>query len=138
MVGRLEVGDRCNSGEPAVEAAFLEFDDSVAAGADEVVMVPVAAKAVAALAGVVGEGIDDAVAGECVEGAVDGCESDPVAVGAQAAVKFGRCDVRPLGGELLEDAQPLPGRLESAGAKLPLKSLIRDLTRLHAVPSIAL
>ena len=120
MVGWFEVSSGGDFSEPAVEAALVKFDHPVAAGADEVV-VSVAAEAVAALAGVVGEGIDDAVAGECVEGAVDGCESDPIAIGAEAAVEFGRRHVRAFGGEFLEDAQPLPGRLEPASSELPLE-----------------
>lgn len=40
-------------GEPGIELAVDELDDAMAAGADEMVVVPVAAEAVARLAAVV-------------------------------------------------------------------------------------
>ena len=56
---------------PAVEVAFLHLDDTMAALADEVVVVCLAAEAVALLAAVVGEDVDDARIAQEGERAVD-------------------------------------------------------------------
>ena len=88
----------------------VELDDAVAARADEMVVVPVSAEAVAELALAVGERVDHALVGEEPERAVDGGEPEPLAAPAQALVELLRGHVVVLLHQLGEDRQALPRR----------------------------
>jgi hypothetical protein len=109
---RREVGRRGHPLEPVVEAAVGQLDHAVAAGADEVMVVLVAADPVAALLGAVREDVDDALLGQDAERAVDGREADALAAVAEPAEKLLGGRVVRLPGELLEHPQPLSGRPE--------------------------
>ena len=91
-----------------IEAALRQLDNPVATGANEVVMVALAAEPVASLGGIVRERVDDPVLGQRAERPVDGREADSLAAGAQAAVELLRGDVVRLARELVEHPQPLP------------------------------
>lgn len=65
--------------EPRIELAVGELDDAVAAGADEVVMMALAAPPVAELARTVRERVDDAGLGQEAERAVDGRQAELLA-----------------------------------------------------------
>ena len=96
--------------EPGAELAVLQLDDLVAVRADEMVMVALAAPAVAELAGVVREGVDDAFAREQPERAVDGREPEPLASAAQPLVELLGGDVVSLAHQLGEDGHALARR----------------------------
>ena len=93
--------------EPGVELAVADLDDPVAVGADEVVVVRVAAPAVAELATVVRERVDGAGAREQGERPVDGREADPLAAAAETLVERLCRHVVALAHELGEDVDPL-------------------------------
>ena len=66
---------------PTLEVAIVELDDPVALGADEMMVVLVAAEPVAELPGMVGERVDHALFGEDRERPVHGREGDVMAPG---------------------------------------------------------
>ena len=74
MVGRDEAVLLRGGGDPVVEPALLHLDHAVAALAEQVVVMRVAAEPVALLAAVVREDVDDALLAEQRERAVDGGE----------------------------------------------------------------
>ena len=70
--------------QPFVHFAALELGDAVAARADEMVMVALAAEAITGLARPVGEFVDDAVLAEKRERPVHRREPDPLTALPQA------------------------------------------------------
>ena len=108
-----------DASEPLVETAVAELDDSVAARADHVVMVLVAADAVAELAAAVGQGVHDSRGRERREGAVHRREADPLASFSQPSVQLLGGRVVALASKLREDEDAAargadPGFLEAA------------------------
>jgi hypothetical protein len=73
-------------GQPALEVAVAELDDAMALATDEVVMMPLTAKAVADLAGPMHQRVDNPLLAEQGKGAVDGGEADRFAARDQASV----------------------------------------------------
>ena len=96
--------------EPGAQLAVLQLDDLVAVRADEMVMMAFAAPAVAKLARVVREGVDDAFVREQSQRAVDGREPEPLSPAAQALVELLRGDVVSLAHQLGEDGHALARR----------------------------
>jgi hypothetical protein len=94
---------------PRLEIAVGELDDAVAARADEMVVMHVAAEPVAELARVVGEGVDGALLVEERQRAVHGCQPDAGALSSQPVVELAGRDVVVLAGQLLHDLQALRG-----------------------------
>src|SRR5215218_362294 len=84
--------------QPVLELAVAQLDDPVALVAYEVVVVPVAAEAVAGVARVMHERVDDAVIAEKRERSVHGRQADTLAPRAQASVDLLRGRVVGLGG----------------------------------------
>ena len=107
MSRRDEVGARGRCVQPLVQPALRQLDDPVALGADEVVMVALAAEAVARLERVVRERVDDPVLGEGSERPVDGREADALSRFPEPAVELLRRHVVRLPCELLEHADAL-------------------------------
>lgn len=126
VVGGHEAVTRCDGVGPGAEVALLDLDDAMAAGAEQVMVVRIAAQAIAELAAVVGERVDDALLVEEREGAVDRREADRGGAAAQAAPqRLGR-KVVALACELLEHLEPLARRadaplLEQTGERLVIR-----------------
>ena len=93
--------------EPFVDLTALELGDAVAAGTDEMVVVPFAAQAVARLARPVCELIHDTVLAEQRKRAIDRGEAHRLAALAEARVDLLCRRVMRLGSEGLEDEQTL-------------------------------
>ena len=102
--------------EPFVHFAAFELGHAVAARADEMVVVPLAAQAVAGLARAVCELVDDAVLAEDRERPVDGGEADRIAALAKARVDLLRGRIMRFRRERLEDEQALT-RCAEAGLR---------------------
>jgi zinc transport system substrate-binding protein len=115
--------------EPLLEFAVGELNDAVAPGADEMVVVILAAHPVAELAGVVGNRVDDSPLVEQSERPVDGGEPDAAAFRAHAGVQALGRDVVALSGELGDDRDALGGRAEAVPLEQPLGRL--SWARLH-------
>jgi hypothetical protein len=98
------------AGQPRVELARAELDDPVALGADEVVVMPFAAKAVADLVGMMLQRIDDAVLAEEGERPVDGRQTDRLSAAAQPCVDLLRGRVVGLRSERPEHCKALTRR----------------------------
>lgn len=96
--------------EPGVELALLDLHNAVALGADEMVMVPLAAPAVAELSRVMGEGVDHSLLGEEPERPVDGRKPEALAPRPQAHVQLLRGDVVPLAHQLPQHGDALARR----------------------------
>ena len=96
------------AGEPSVEVAVAEFHDAVASAADEMMVVTLAAKAIADLAGMVHQRVHDSVLAEQRERAVDGCESDCIAARDEAPMDLLRRRVVRLRRQRLQHCEPLP------------------------------
>ena len=124
--------------EARLEVAVPELDDAVAARADEMVVVLVGADAVAELARVVAQGVDDAPLAQRGQRAVDGREADVVAVGADALVELLRRHVVALLHELGEHGEALPCRPEPAAFEEQPGSLSDRLSSLHPAGILAL
>ena len=111
MLGREEAVSCGDGVDPVAEVAFVDLDDSVAAIAEQVMVVRVGAEPVAVLVPVVRQDVDHAVVDEQGEGAVDGGDPDEVvpAVAKTLPELLGRRIVR-LARELGEHGDPLGGR----------------------------
>ena len=119
--------------EPLLEFAVGELDDAVTTGADEMVVVILAAHPVAELAGVVGDRVDDSPLVEQSERPVDGGEPDAAAFSAHAGVQALGRDVVALSGELGDDRDALGGGAQAVTLQQPLGCLAcRALLRSHA------
>jgi hypothetical protein len=133
MVELLEAVRAGDALEPRLEVALLELDHFVASRAHEMVVVLLAAEAVAHLARVVGERLDDARVGEEAQGPIDGRETGRPAAPPQPLVQLLSRRVVPLANELPEDSHALRGR-PHAGLLEPAARLAFDLPRTdHAV-----
>jgi hypothetical protein len=93
--------------EPLLEPAFAELDHAVAARADEVMVVVLAAPAVAELARVVRKNVDRALAGQARERAVDGRQAEAFAALLEPRVKLLGRDVIVFVLELRDDRDAL-------------------------------
>jgi hypothetical protein len=100
---------------PRVDLAVAHLDDPVAARADEVMMMVLAAPAVTDLVRAVAKLMDDAGRHQHSQRAVDGRESEALAAPSQPSMKTLGGDVVPLAHELGEDAHAL-GRGTKADA----------------------
>lgn len=114
---------------PRLQVAFGELDDAVAAGADEVMVMDVAAQPVAELARVMGERVHGAVLLEERQRPVHGGEPDAGASSSEPVVELAGGDVVVLARQLLDDQKPL-GCLPDPVARQECASLIR---RAHVV-----
>ena len=94
------------AGEPFVQVA-IELDDAMTFGADEMMVVVVAAEPVAGLARMMVELVDDAAFAERGERSVHGCKPDPAVALPKRLVDFLRRCVLPLLGEGGEHRQAL-------------------------------
>src|SRR5919201_2931925 len=94
--------------EPRRQVAVTHLDDAMAAVADEVVVVTLAAEAVARLAGVVHQRVDDAALAEERQRPVDSGEADPLVPRLEAGVDLLGGRVVRLAGERLEHSNALP------------------------------
>ena len=128
--GDLEAMVRCHEAvlggeavEPRVELALAELDDPMAAGADEVMVMLVAAPPVAELVGAMRDRVDDALALEQAERPVDGGEPDAPAAAAEAGVELLRGDVVLFAHELGENLDALPRRPHPRRGDQPLGAL---------------
>jgi len=92
--------------EPVAEIALPHLDDAVAALAEQMVVVRVAAEPVALLGAVVGEDVDDAALAQKRERAVDGGQARARVALAEPRPELLRGRVVPLAGELLEHLEP--------------------------------
>ena len=92
---------------PRLEIAVRQLDDAVAAGADEVMMVDVAAEPVAEFSCVMGERVHGAVLVEKRQRPVHGGEPDVSASSTKPIVELAGGDVVVLAGQLLDDQKPL-------------------------------
>src|SRR4029079_18552085 len=110
--GRREPVLTCGLPEPFVHLAAFELGHAVAARADEMVMVPLAAEAVTGLARPGRELVEDTVLAEKRKRPVDGGEADRVAALAKARVDLLRRRIVGLGRERLENEQALARRAE--------------------------
>jgi hypothetical protein len=119
----------CTSFHPRLEIAVGQLDDAMAAGADEMMVVDVAAQPVAELAGVVRQRVHGAVLMEERQRPVHGGQPDAGALPAQPVVELTSGDVVALARQLLDDLEPL-GRLPDPVAGEESGCLIR---RAHVV-----
>jgi hypothetical protein len=128
MVGHGEAVLGAELVQPAFELAVAELDHPMAVGADEVVMVLVAAEAIADLAGMVHEGVDRASLAQERERAIDRREPDRLALRAKPCMDLLRAGVVGLRRQCVEHAEPLAGRRHGAAseerAMLGLRRLI--------------
>ena len=99
--------------KPFVHLAAFELGHTVATHADQMVVVPLAAEAIARLARPVRELVDDAVLAEERERPVDGGEADRIAALSKARVDLLRGRIVRFGREHLEDEQALARRTEA-------------------------
>jgi zinc transport system substrate-binding protein len=111
--------------EPFVHLTAFEFGNAVAARADEMMVVPLAAQSVARLARPVRELVDDAVLAEEGKRPVDGGETDWIAAPAKARVDLLRGRIVRLGRERLEDEQALARRPEAGLRQAVAQSALR-------------
>ena len=111
--------------EPFVQLTAFEFGNAVAARADEMMVVPLAAQAVARLARPVRELVDDAVLAEEGKRPVDSGETDWIAALAKARVDFLRGRIVRLGRERFEDEQALARRPEAGLRQAVAQSALR-------------
>jgi zinc transport system substrate-binding protein len=95
------------TGEPAVEVAVAELYDAVAGVAHEMVMMALAAKAVADLAGMVHQRVHDPGLAEQRERPVDGGQPDCIATRDEPPVDLLRGRVVRLRGQGIEHRKPL-------------------------------
>jgi hypothetical protein len=98
------------------EVALGQLLDPPASGADQMVVMALAAEAVRGLAVVVADRVQETRPRERPEGPVDGREAELRAVIAREAVHVGRAQGAVLGGEGPEHRHALGGALESARA----------------------
>src|SRR5262249_12776210 len=111
--GDLETVGTAEPGEPRLQVALAELHHTVAALADEVMVVAAAAQAKARLAGTVRKRVDGAALRERGERPVDGREADAPALRAQAIVDLlGGCAVR-LVAQCLEHGDALRRRAQA-------------------------
>jgi hypothetical protein len=107
MTGREEsvLGGRAR--ERLLKIAIAQLGDRVALRADEMVVVPVAANAVAERGPEVAERLDDTGLCERVERSVDGRKPDAFTPAAESVVELLRRHIVGLAPQLIEDAKPL-------------------------------
>lgn len=111
-----------SAARPVAEVAALELDHAMTTLADQMMVMPVTAEAIAALLGVVRERIDHPPVAQEVEGAVDGRETDrPVALVAQPLPESLRGRVVRLVGKLGQDGEPLLRRADVLRAQKPFE-----------------
>lgn len=103
--------------EPRIEITIPELDDAVAALADQVMVVALAAEAVADLTRVVHQRVDDAAIAEQRQRPVDGRQADAVATGRERSVDLLRGRVIPFNGKDAEHGEPLPRRPQAVLAE---------------------
>src|SRR6266542_5611327 len=128
---------RAELSEPRFELAVGQFHDTVALGADEVMMVGVSCtKAVASLGRSVHQGVDDGRAAEDGQRAVHRCEPDAVSLVAQPRMDLLRRRIVRLGRERLEDEDALPRWPDPARDEEPLVVSL-GLRRVRHLPRLA-
>jgi hypothetical protein len=105
------------------EVASHELDHAMATRADEMVMVVIGADAIAELAGMMAEDVDDPLVAKERERPVDRCEPDPVPAVPETSMELLRCHVVGLLDELAEHRHALRGRANPVPFEQPLGPL---------------
>ncbi len=101
------------AGQPRLEIAVAELDHTVALGADQMVMVALAAQPVARLAGTVAELVDNSSLAERSQRPVHGRQAYVLAFLAQRVMDFLRRRVVLLLGQRRKDSDPLARRAQA-------------------------
>lgn len=104
-------------GEPRIQVAIDELDHAVAALADQVVVMPVAAEAVARLSRVMVERINGTGFAESGQRPVHGRQPDASWSAGEGGVDLLCGRVVPFRGKHPEDGHPLPGRPQAVPQK---------------------
>ena len=118
--------------QPALQVAVAQLDHAVALGAEQVMVVLVAAETEARLTTPMRERVDRSRLVERPERAVDGGEADPLARSAEPFVDLLGGGVVRLAGQGLEHEQPLPGDPEAAAREDRPRVASLDLLSRHA------
>jgi hypothetical protein len=134
MVGRDEAVLLRGRGDPFVEPALLDLDDAMAALAEEVMVMRVAAEPVALLAAVMGEDIDDALLAQERQRPVDRGQASAGVALAQPSPKLLGRHVVALAPKLLEHLEPSWRGVDA----VPLEQLHEPLPRLRHIAILAL
>ena len=106
-----------------LEVASHELDHPMAARTDEMVMVLIGADAIAELAGMMAEDVDDPLVAKERERPVDRCEPDPAPAAPETSVELLRRHVVGLLDELAENRHALRGRTNPVPLEQPLGPL---------------